>query len=232
MPRLSLEIELVRWIASLGGRSWWVDHIALALVTGPLFRAVPSVAILSGYWAAADSHGRGPETRRQVLAGFLSSGAALALSRVIQDVFQSLRPINDPTLAELFHESFTPLDFHSFPSDHAAMLVPLVCAIGALQPLVGAATGLLLACGLLARIWRGLHYPTDVLAGALLGFAMVWIVRLRPDALDRCLDLLDRARRRRPVIVATTLFLIAFLYASMFESVREFVQHVSHALWR
>ena len=61
---------------------------------------------------------------------------------------------------------------------------------------------------------------------------MVWIVRLRPDALDRCLDLLDRARRRRPVIVATTLFLIAFLYASMFESVREFVQHVSHALWR
>ena len=232
MPRLSFEIELVRWIASLGGRSWWVDHVALALVTSPLFRAVPPVAILSGYWAAADSHGRGPETRRQVLAGFLSSGAALVLSRVIQDLFQSVRPITDPRFSGLFHESFTPLDFHSFPSDHAAMLVPLVCAIGALQPLAGAATGLLLACGLLARIWRGLHYPTDVLAGALLGLATAWIARLRPDGLDRCLDLLDRARSRRPVIVATILFLIAFLYASMFESVRELVQDVSHALWR
>jgi undecaprenyl-diphosphatase len=107
-----------------------------------------------------------------------------------------------------------------------------LCAIGALQPLAGAATGLLLACGLLARIWRGLHYPSDVLAGALLGLAMVWIVRLRPDTLDRCLDHLDRARSRRPLTVATILFLIAFLYASMFESVRDLVQHVSHALWR
>lgn len=232
MPRLSLEIELVRWIASLGGRSWWVDHITLALVISPLFRAVPSVAILSGYWAAAGSDGRGPETRREVLAGFLSSGAALVLSRLIQDVFQSLRPVNDPRFSGLFHESFTALDLHSFPSDHAAMLVPLVCAIAAIQPLAGAATGLLLACGLLARIWRGLHYPTDVLVGALLGLAMVWIVRLRPDALDRCLDRLDRARSRRPLTVATILFLIAFLYASMFESVRELVQDVSHALWR
>jgi len=232
MPRLSLEIELVRWIASLGGRSWWVDHVALALVTSPLFRAVPSVSILSGYWAAADSHGRGPETRRQVLAGFLSSVAALTLSRLIQDLVQSPRPINDPTFAGLFHESYTSLDFHSFPSDHAAMLVPLVCAIGALQPLAGAATGLLLAFGLLARIWRGLHYPSDVLAGALLGLAMVWIVRLRADALDRGLDLLDRARSRRPLTVATILFLIAFLCASMFESVRDLVEHVRHALWR
>jgi undecaprenyl-diphosphatase len=231
MPRLGLEIELVRWIASLGGRSWWIDHIALALVTSPLFRAVPCVAILSGYWAATDSHGRGPETRRQVLVGFVSSGAALVLSRIIQNVFQSLRPINDPMFAGLFHESFNRLDFHSFPSDHAAMLVPLVCAIGALQPLAGVAMGLLLTCGLLARIWSGLHYPTDVLAGALLGLTVVWSVRLRPDALDRCLDLLDRARRRGPVTVATILFLIAFLYASMFESVREFVEHVVHALW-
>ena len=232
MPRLDVEIELVRWIASMGGRSWWVDHVALIMVASHLFRAVPSVTILAGYWAAAGSGDRGRAARQQVLAGFLASGAALLLSRVTQNAFQSLRPINDPAFEGLFNPSFNALDYHSFPSDHAAMLLPLVCTIGAIQLSAGAATGLLLACAMLARVWTGLHYPSDVLAGALLGLVTLWIVRFRPGPVVWCLDLLESTRRRWPVAVGTVLFLVAFLYASMFESIREIVEAAVRRLWR
>jgi undecaprenyl-diphosphatase len=231
MPRFDVEIELVRWIASMGGQSWFLDRLTLTLVSSHLFRAMPSVVILAGYWAAAGSAGRGHAIRRRVFAGFLASGAALVVSRIIQNGFRSLRPINDPAFTGLFHPSFHPMDLHSFPSDHAAMLVPLVCTIAALDLSAGAATGLLLACAMLARVWRGLHYPSDILAGALLGFVIVWIVHLRPEPVDWGLDFLDSARRRWPVVVGMALFLIAFFFASMFESVRELVVNVGHALW-
>jgi len=232
MPRFDVEIELVRWIASMGGQSWFVDHLALALVSNHIFRSIPYVAILAGYWTAAGAAGRGHAIRRRVLAGFLASGAALVVSRLIQNGFRSLRPINDPAFMGLFHPTFNPMDLHSFPSDHAAMLVPLVCAIGTLDLSIGAATGLLLASAMLARVWTGLHYPSDILAGALLGFITVWIVHLRPEPVEWGLDFLDSTRSRWPVSVGIVLFLIAFLYASMFESVRDLVVNVGHGLWR
>jgi undecaprenyl-diphosphatase len=64
-------------------------------------------------------------------------------------------------------------DPHSFPSGHAARAVMLaVMALG-----LGPAWFAILLCVwapmvVLARVTMGLHYPTDVLAGALLGLLM------------------------------------------------------------
>jgi undecaprenyl-diphosphatase len=68
---------------------------------------------------------------------------------------------------------------HSFPSSHAASAAAAVIAFGALLPRgpLGPAVPPLAAAMCLSRLVVGVHYPTDVAFGALLGGAMARLGR-------------------------------------------------------
>lgn len=57
----------------------------------------------------------------------------------------------------------------SFPSAHATSSVAAATAMGRLAPGAGPALGLLAAAVCVGRPFLGMHYPSDVLAGVLLG---------------------------------------------------------------
>ena len=221
-------MAIVRWFASLGGRSWVLDGIATQMATNYVFRSLPCVIALAGYWAA----GRSRQTRRTVIAAFLASFLAGAFSRVVQNLWQTPRPVHDPLLSGAFSPSFTRIiesDFHSFPSDHAAFLLPLVWYAGRLQPWLGAAMTALVGAALLARLHLGIHYPTDVVVGLLIGVLTIGATeRLWPRLVDRIGALIDLGKNRWPVLTASLLFLLAYAYASMFDDFRS----LAVAIWR
>jgi undecaprenyl-diphosphatase len=234
MPRWPIEIEFVRWLASLGGRSWLLDGLASVMVSNILFRSVPYVVLLAGYWSAADtSHERDRAVRRTILGGFVASGVAAIVSQLAQRLWVNPRPGIDPALGAIFDARFRdllPNDFHAFPSDHAASLVPLVWTVWRLQPWLGAVSAVLLGCVLAARVYTGVHYPTDVLAGVVLGATVSRLERRWPVFARRGLALVDRARVASPVSTAAGLFLIAYCYATMFTDARELLSVMVRAL--
>ncbi|MFF1478575.1 phosphatase PAP2 family protein [Streptomyces sp. NPDC058301] len=76
---------------------------------------------------------------------------------------------------------------HSFPSSHATSAAAAVVAYGALRPAGARLVPPLAAVMCVSRLVVGVHYPSDVLVGALLGAATArlgagWVDRAGPGA--------------------------------------------------
>jgi undecaprenyl-diphosphatase len=137
--------------------------------------------------------------RRATLAAVLSAGLALAIAKVISELVDRARPfVADPHGVHLF-AAHAPDP--GFPSDHATAAFAIAVAI--LLRKRGWGIFALVAATVLAvgRVALGVHYPSDVLAGAALGAAAALVLwwaplRARTDALadmlghrlDRLLD--------------------------------------------
>jgi undecaprenyl-diphosphatase len=124
--------------------------------------------------------------RRAVVAAVLSAGLALAVGKVVSDLVDRARPfVADPGHVHLF-TSHSPDP--GFPSDHATAAFAIAGAIF-LRSRVWGTVALLAATVLsIGRVAIGVHYPSDVLAGAVLGLAgalLLWLgpIRARVDAL-------------------------------------------------
>ncbi|MFD3515356.1 phosphatase PAP2 family protein [Streptomyces sp. NPDC058657] len=117
-------------------------------------------------WLAAGLLGAAvdPGRRGSWLRGTALIGAAHAVSLGIKHTVRRPRP--EPTGRRPLVSTLGP---HSFPSSHAASAAAAAVALGSLVP-AGHRTVVPLATAMcLSRLVVGVHYPSDVAAGALLG---------------------------------------------------------------
>jgi undecaprenyl-diphosphatase len=125
--------------------------------------------------------------RRASVAAVLSAGLALAVGKVISELVDRARPfVADPSGVHLFSAHAADA---GFPSDHATAAFAIATAIFLRKR--GWGIFALVAATVLSvgRVAIGIHYPSDVLAGAALGAAaalVLWLgpVRARVDALS------------------------------------------------
>lgn len=100
----------------------------------------------------------------------VASGLALAVSHLPVAVIKKLYPRKRPYLAlDEINVPKNPLQDHSFPSGHTTAIFSVIIPFMLYLPILtvfllplGAAVGV-------SRIYLGLHYPSDVLAGSILG---------------------------------------------------------------
>jgi undecaprenyl-diphosphatase len=144
------------------------------------------VATLAIVFLAA--RGRFADWRRACLAAVLSAGLGLAVGKVISELVDRARPfVADPHGVHLFAgHAADP----GFPSDHATAAFAIAVAI-VLRKRAWGIFALVAATVLsIGRVALGVHYPSDVLAGAALGSAaalVLWAPPLR-KRIDRLAD--------------------------------------------
>jgi undecaprenyl-diphosphatase len=149
------------------------DQFVVFLSTSDLVKGGAVVAVIWAAWfyKKGDQH----TNRAFLLSAILGSLGALFIARVLAHLApMRIRPVLD---AQLHFRAPTGLpeqsnwtSWSSFPSDHAALFFALAAGVWCVWRKGGTALFLYVAAIIcLPRIYLGIHYPTDVLAGAALG---------------------------------------------------------------
>ncbi|WP_249277222.1 bifunctional phosphatase PAP2/diacylglycerol kinase family protein [Rhodococcus sp. RS1C4] len=160
-----------------------------ASVADPILRNLSTAANHSGLWIAASgvlASKRGP-TRRGAVRGLLAVAAASALANgVLKPAFPRSRPGFERT--PFVRRVLSPPVSSSFPSGHSASAAAFVTGVALESPLAAAALAPVAAAVCYSRVHTGVHWPTDVVAGAALGAGIAlstrrwWAVRTEEPA--------------------------------------------------
>ncbi|UYQ65506.1 bifunctional phosphatase PAP2/diacylglycerol kinase family protein [Streptomyces peucetius] len=120
--------------------------------------------------------GRGTRSRRAAVRGVASLAVASAVINTVgKRSVRRARPLLDavPVIRQLKRQPFTT----SFPSGHAASAAAFATGVALESKAWGAVVAPVAVSVAFSRIYTGVHYPSDVLAGAALGVGAAFAVR-------------------------------------------------------
>jgi len=226
-----LNLSVMNWLAQFTSMSAPFNQIVHYISGSDLFKGIPFMGILWYFWFR-DSDPKS-KTREIIIATLIGCVVAVFVARAANNMgpYQP-RPFANTALP--YHtfvglpvpESQALYIWNSFPSDHATLFFSLATGIFLISRMTGTLlylyTFIFIA---LPRVYLGLHYPTDILAGGILGLACVW--------LSTRISVIKLYGRRSSMLLAhypaayqAALFIITFEIATMFGDVRMLLEGI------
>lgn len=184
-----MDAAIFLWINGWAGRFAPLD--TLGQVLGSDF-FVPSILTLFLIALWFDSEGAGSEGRRLALRIVVALLLANTLVATLNLAYPRPRPFSTLPVHILTYRPSDP----SFPSNAAAVAAVFPAVLWRRRPRLAGSAGLLGLAISLSRIFVGVHYPLDILAGWMVGgiaAAVVWRLnpRLKP-LLNRTASMAER----------------------------------------
>ncbi len=220
----SLNLAVFHLINGFAGRPM-LDRFVMFAMDATVFHN----ALIAAPYVILWFHDRRPQVRVRLALGLMAGVLAILIARTLAHVMpfevrpafaaaSGFKPLSAPLPATL--ETWS-----AFPSDNAAFT--LAVALG-LYPVnrrlsIGLSAAVMVIYGVF-RVYAGVHYPADILAGWMIGAAAILAVQ----------PLAARTQWvswiRIPPAVEPVLYGLAFLalceYASMFETIRKITRAV------
>lgn len=214
--------RIVLFLNQFAAKSAVFDGIVYDLADSSILQGGLFMAYFWWAWLRTD----GPVARRRHEIVISIGGAIVAaiISRIMQVTLPfHTRPLHTASLHFVVPLGVNPetLNFwNSLPSDHAAIYFALATAISYQCRALGyAAMVWTMVFGLIPRIYLGYHYPSDILAGAVVGIAIMvltWHFMPRTKMVERMLAW-EHSHR---AIFYPVAFLLTYEVAILFFDVR------------
>ncbi|MFC0398024.1 phosphatase PAP2 family protein [Paraburkholderia rhizosphaerae] len=219
----AFDTTIQTWLVPIGSSSVLFTHTVRAIAAFYFTKGVVPLGVLCAIWFHP---GEAQQVRRETVVATLCAGlVAFLLGRLLALTLPfRLRPLYDPSIHSMF-----PLSdqtgagmrlWSSFPSDHAALWMAIAVGIFLVWRWIGMLA--ILHCVVficLPRVYLGLHYPTDVIAGAAIGAFCTWLLTRTPIR-SRFAPLCLRLIEYRPAVCYMLAFLFFFELATMFQEPR------------
>jgi len=226
----NIDVVIYHFLSGFAGNPL-LDHFASFeendnLLKGGLFLAI--------YWYLWFRAGPDQKGRRSAIISILTGALlAIAVSRTIANFAPyRIRPMYDPHLQHYsyaFPASPNLINWSAFPSDTAAFFSALAFGLAYLSRRLAIPVTLYVAGWIcLPRMFLGLHYASDVVAGVVIGVVLVWaslkVGWLQSVFAARLLALAEA----KPEVFYAAAFLATFEMGVLFDDIREGARTIFH----
>ena len=224
------DAAIMAFLSRFTHRSWIFDKFIDGMSGSDLFKGAAMVTFLWWLWFRKEEE-RNKKERPLILGTFLAGFLASLVSRVLASLLpMRLRPLHNPNL--LYKLPFGVMraeleSMSSFPSDHAALFFALTTGIFLISPSLGTWAALYALCFIcFPRIYTGLHYPSDILAGIGLGVGVGFLVIGNKILKKWVYEPTVKLSQKYPSFFYAGFFLLSFLIATLFYDVRTMGKYI------
>ncbi|PFW87778.1 undecaprenyl-diphosphatase [Bacillus pseudomycoides] len=186
MPFSQFNIDAFRWINDLGKQNPSLNPMMVFVAEYMLYALVLGVLI---YWFT-----RNNKNRMMIIQGGLAFIVAEIIGKIVGQFYSHHQPFAVlPNVNQLVEHEID----NSFPSDHTILFFSICVSIWLVRKKEGW-LWLMLVCVAISRIWVGVHYPIDVVTGALVGIIsalFVYWIAPKLSFIKRLLGLYERMEK-------------------------------------
>lgn len=234
---MNLDLAVLHAVNGFCG-NWTLDRLAMYEENDYFFKGGLFLALYWWFWFTPEPDRR-QANRRVIVIAFIGTVLALALNRALADMLPfRVRPMYVPNIG--FRQPSIPFyenleHWSSFPSDNATYWFALSYGLYRLKRPVGLVAMLYSTLWMsLVRLYLGIHWPSDLVVGAVLGPAVVWFVERwlapRETFTSVVMAPISTLERKRPDIFYAVAFIISFEFVMMFDDLRHLVRKLTHQL--
>jgi undecaprenyl-diphosphatase len=165
-----MDYRIEQWVNGPAGHSGGWD----TLLHAAAIWALPALFAFVVIWFAFGWIAGKPAERHGAVLALLAAAAGSLLRQLVFLVWQRPRPF--AAHPQTVHKLISHVNDPSFPSGHTTAAMAIAVAVLVVHPRIGTlAIAVALIIGY-SRVYVGVHYPGDVVAGALVGAAVTLVL--------------------------------------------------------
>jgi undecaprenyl-diphosphatase len=218
-----IDYSIIEFLNISSQSHYWVVRAASFISNNDLFKGIAIVTLLWYVWLK--DVGKVRDNNIFILRTVVGAVLAILIGRLAQNYLpMRLRPMHNPDINFVMpYEALENVlgDWSSFPSDHAVLFFALSAAIWSKNRAIGLvafAWSLIVIC--FPRVYLGFHYPTDIIAGILLGVGIMAVcLKVRLPAI--LWTSLEWVQNRYVGGLYAGIFFFSLQIATLFDSMRK-----------
>lgn len=226
------DVWLVLRLNTLVGASELFDKFVVTLVRSDIVKGGLVTGLLCYVWLVSDQ--KSNDYKCIFVRSIVGAIAAVAAGRFLQLTLPyTARPLHDAQIKfapPATIKSSALSSWSSFPSDHAVLYFAVSTAVFLADRRIGIVAFLwtiVFTC--IPRLYVGYHWPSDLIAGAIIGCVVMWLSFRTPMP-----TIVSRAvihwREHHPASLYLFGFLVALQTATVFNDARRFLAFAANAI--